>query len=550
MDWNKLLNEERPSGEKFAENPNLKITPFERDYFTIVESSYFRRLQRKTQVYTLDENDYVRTRLTHSMEVAATAELLGRRIASKIIERGVEVDHSETFLDRLSMVLRCAGLLHDLGNPPFGHKGEEYIRHFFKDNEEKLRKDLSDQMWNDLINYDGNTHTLRIITRLGTSSNPKSQGYGMDLTNAVINSIVKYPWNSLEVDRRPRDDAGNPKEGKIGYYHSEEWIIKKIVATKTGTFEDNVMLKDPIMLIMEAADDIAYATADIEDAIKTNRIDINDFLEIIREGAGNTGDDKFIRRKIMEIREKSMDHVIKKFMENYNTIVNGNFEGNLIDDLGDGSHIFLKELKKLVSAIYKKRDDSNEYRYQARQKIEAILSRLTEIVLKDETERNFEDAMIMEEMRQYTEKADKEINRNNNESRYYQYYLAIVDYLSGMTDSYITIFSDRLHSDYYEKKADDYKKDCLMELLNVSRFYQCDKVVEKISKVRTGNWSDKEKGIMLLLYLRNNQINGAARNNHQVKAFFRGIACAYNVDGGSFSNEEKERIESELLGED
>ena len=96
MKWDKLLCEKRPGNKTVDENTELCVSAFERDYYTIIESSYFRRLQGKTQVYTLDENDFVRNRLTHSMEVSGIAEMMGRRIGQRIVEKG-EKDLPEDF---------------------------------------------------------------------------------------------------------------------------------------------------------------------------------------------------------------------------------------------------------------------------------------------------------------------------------------------------------------------------------------------------------------------------------------------------------------------
>ncbi len=530
MNWNDLLNDERPSGKKFEENASLNISPFERDYFTIVESSYFRRLQRKTQVYTLDDNDFVRTRLTHSMEVSGIAELLGKKIAEKITEREGAESVPENFADKLPLVLRCAGLIHDFGNPPFGHSGEKYIRKYFDNREDDLRRDLPDKMWNDLISFDGNAQTLRIITKLGKSSNPNSVGYGMDLTNAVINSIIKYPWNSLNDERINRDAKGNIKSIKIGFYHSEEWIIKRDsgvgVAQKTGTIivngDSEKMLKNPIMLILEAADDIAYGTADIEDAIKTNRIDRREFYSIVVPNNVSSEKDDDLRREIMAERENSIEHVVNQFMENYDDIMNGNYKGELIAATENSSECHIEQLKGLVSKLYGERDESNEYLYQARPKMEYILDKLTGIILEDEDDRSIEEIFILKELGQYTDKGKKEVEsikanlKLNDEElaqeELYHNYLAIVDFLSGMTDSYVNIFSDRLHSDYYKTKEEDYKKDCLIEYSYVRNYDDCNNVLKKMAKVST--WTEDEKKIILFHYLKNNQISGSLEGNH------------------------------------
>ena len=132
MEWSTLLCEDRiRSLVKRPTGTDLR-TEFEKDYHRIIGSASFRRLQDKTQVFPLDRSDFIRTRLTHSLEVSSFAKSLGQNISASI--RTVIKDESFLPEHALAMcdILQCAGLIHDIGNPPFGHFGEPAIQDWFK----------------------------------------------------------------------------------------------------------------------------------------------------------------------------------------------------------------------------------------------------------------------------------------------------------------------------------------------------------------------------------------------------------------------------------
>lgn len=133
MEWETLLSNERLGGELVIDKKTEEIYPrtdFEKDYKRIISSASFRRLQDKTQVFPLDKSDFVRTRLTHSYETSVIAKMMGNMLASG--EKYALEDIDSELKSRIPDILACAGLLHDIGNPPFGHFGEDVIRNWFK----------------------------------------------------------------------------------------------------------------------------------------------------------------------------------------------------------------------------------------------------------------------------------------------------------------------------------------------------------------------------------------------------------------------------------
>ena len=260
LNWNKLLCAERER-ESASENRRDIRSEFRKDYHRIIGSASFRRLQDKAQVYPLHRGDFVRTRLTHSLEVSSFAGSLGDTIFKRLISENTP-DIDENVRENCCDILECAGLIHDIGNPPFGHFGEFSIRQWFKDNFPKLKYKnqpveqlLSEQMKADFLNFEGNAQALRLLTRLHCLIDMKT---GMNLTFALLNTIIKSPTASTEIDPK----CGDICRKKMGYYVSEEELFRKITE-KTGA----VGCRFPLTFILESADDIAYKTADIEDAV-------------------------------------------------------------------------------------------------------------------------------------------------------------------------------------------------------------------------------------------------------------------------------------------
>lgn len=284
MEWKELLCAERVRSHQHRGSGRDLRSEFEKDYHRIIGSASFRRLQDKTQVFPLDQSDFVRTRLTHSLEVSSFAKSLGQNISRKILKDLHDPSFAPEYQQDVCDILQCAGLLHDIGNPPFGHFGETVIRTWFKEHapqfvwrsasgEEKALSDwLLPQMFEDFCHFEGNTQALRVVTKLHYLVDE----HGMNLTKGLLATIIKYPVSSLEVDRRSPDICRH----KMGFFLADREIYEQIISS-CGIPEGK---RHPLTFVLEAADDIAYRTADIEDAYKKGLISYPDLLRELNEG--------------------------------------------------------------------------------------------------------------------------------------------------------------------------------------------------------------------------------------------------------------------------
>lgn len=289
MRWKDLLSPVRAG--RYAKPgrpaPDLR-SEFEKDYHRIIGSASFRRLQDKTQVFPLDKSDFIRTRLTHSLEVSSFAKSLGQNIAQYILKNEKDSDFTLQTQSDICDILQCAGLIHDIGNPPFGHFGEEAIRDWFIKNLSRMScggvpvtELLTGQMLQDLYHFEGNAQALRLVSRLHFLVNE----HGMNLTYGLLNTIIKYPVSSVQIDK----ESGNIKDKKMGYFYAEQSLYEDIVS-KTKA----VNVRHPLTYILEAADDIAYRTADIEDAFKKGCISYKELYQEIWDSQREKGEEAAI----------------------------------------------------------------------------------------------------------------------------------------------------------------------------------------------------------------------------------------------------------------
>ena len=277
MDWDRLLNPNRLGRVRYEGGVGTR-TVFERDFDRIVFSSAFRRLQDKTQVFPLTHSDYVRTRLTHSLEASCVGRSLGTMVGERLMAGGSALARTCHPSD-IGAIVATACLAHDIGNPPFGHAGENAIAHWFE-NDPKGQEVIDELGANssearDMLNFEGNAQGLRVLTRL---QQPEDDG-GLQLTYATLAAFVKYPNDVLGVSK------GTSCHKKHGFFAADRETFEE-VANATGlvplTAPGTAFCRHPLAYLVEAADDICYHVIDLEDGYRMKLVSFDDVETLYR----------------------------------------------------------------------------------------------------------------------------------------------------------------------------------------------------------------------------------------------------------------------------
>lgn len=355
MNWRKLLSSRRPGQLQSQEKPGIVRTAFEQDYDRIIFSSPFRMLQDKTQVFPMPKHDFVHTRLTHSLEVSSVGRSLGKKVGEVLIARHPELQNLLVSSYDVGSIVAAASLTHDLGNPPFGHSGEDAISGFFLHNPSAkiFKGEVSDKQWEDLVNFEGNAQGFRLLN--------KKQYQGLKLTCATLASFTKYPRPSLIKTR----DKKRKSQKKFGFYTSESEIFKQ-VAEETGLIcldpEQQVWTRHPLAFLVEAADDICYHIIDLEDGCNAGLVSYEKTRDLLAMIIGDKYqpeklDSIFNRReKVGLLRAMAIGELITQaahvFLEEEEAILAGNFDQAITEQVPAAP--VLKDIIKLsVEKIYK-----------------------------------------------------------------------------------------------------------------------------------------------------------------------------------------------------
>lgn len=458
MEWIKLLNNGRIRSSKSINYETR--SEFQKDYHRIIGSSAFRRLQDKTQVFPLEKSDFIRTRLTHSLEVSSIAKSLGQVVCTRLRkynEGTLSPDQESDICD----ILLAAGLLHDIGNPPFGHFGEEVLQNWFKKNLSRidfegipLDKYLDKQMVRDLQSFEGNAQTIRIIAKLHTLVDTN----GMNLTKALLSTLIKYPCSSLEMK-----SSDSIIHKKMGYFYSEKETFTQIIE---GT--GNISCRHPLTYLLEAADDISYLTADFEDATKKGILNINKFKIIAEKNLSSSETDaetsKHLKEALLEldnylilnkdkanpefsaiqnwiitIQGKLINATAFAFTynQNYKQIMEGTFNQDLF--IGTHSETLVATLREVAYTYIFKDKEIQKLEIAA----EKILGNLLDIFIPAviEYDTNQKLSAFNKKVIDIISESHKHVYEQcsvglNDIEKLYLRLMMVTDFISGMTDSY------------------------------------------------------------------------------------------------------------------
>ncbi|MEP5612804.1 MAG: deoxyguanosinetriphosphate triphosphohydrolase [Cyclobacteriaceae bacterium] len=323
MNWNQLLSSQR-SGESKMQTSADTRSRFEQDYDRIIFSHPFRRLQDKTQVFPLPEDDFVHTRLTHSLEVSSVGRSLGKNAGAFLLQKYPELAKEGFTIGDVGGIVGAACLAHDLGNPPFGHSGEDSISSFFLSNEvgKTYEEKVLPEEWNDLTTFEGNAQGLRIL-------NSKING-GLKLTFASLGAFTKYPLSSS-----CEKETGRKSQKKYGYYQCDSGLFSQMAdAMGLVKLAENKWSRHPLAFLVEAADDICYHIIDLEDGCRLGLVPFEQVKGLFASIIGNAfSEEKLskipsLNQKLGTLRAMTISKLISECSAAFEKYEEGMLDGN------------------------------------------------------------------------------------------------------------------------------------------------------------------------------------------------------------------------------
>ncbi|EAT15305.1 dNTP triphosphohydrolase [Desulfuromonas acetoxidans] len=420
LEWPKLLSQDRVDQPAPATPTVGERSPFEIDYDRVVFSEPFRRLAKKTQVHPLAPNDHIHNRLIHSIEVGSVGRSLGNKIQSFLVEQHPD---QKALFDNIAQIIQVGCLIHDIGNPPFGHAGENTIREWVAKHDALVFNNQIDAATrNDLLLFEGNAQGFRLAARKDISQ----CGY-MRLTYASLGAMIKYPWAS--------DDPRAAAKKKFNVFASEKEIFTDMVARMGLQRPDGRIARHPLSFLTEAADDICYRLLDMEDAVSMRIFPEEPIKKLFLTLAG-CPDDTW--KPTAMARSEAIDALINEtcrvFAEDYPAILNGERQTDLKSDFSDRFSGAFEEIGKLYTIIFSHRSKLG-YEIGSYKMLGRIIKAF---VLSAQAlgERGSYHDLDFISQRCFNLAWDDAFIKTNADKPYQWWLRQIFDFVSGLTDNY------------------------------------------------------------------------------------------------------------------
>lgn len=438
MEWSDLIAL-RVDGQRLTRGRS----DFERDQDRIIFSSAFRRLNDKTQVLPIPQHYFVHNRLTHSIETACVGRSLGT-ISGECCIASLDRNWTESDSKALGCLVQAACLAHDIGNPPFGHSGEDAISNFFLRHPDVL-SGLSCAEKRDFTSFEGNAQGLRIIASIAP---------GLKLTENTIAAFSKYPRESIVAGGyKNADDQQRRDQKKYGAFQSEKAILEGALTgfgTRRLSESGMAFARYPFAYLVEAADDICYLIIDLEDAV---RLDIIQLAEVEAELeaiiAANPQRDAESSElvqlpesgevdRMAHFRARAINSLIFQcvdvFSKHAAEILDGRYASNLISEIPSAAALeSIRELSRQKLYCYKPVLEIQAAGFEI---ISGILEMLVDAVLYRHDSRNLQLLELFPDLRFPRPHYSPGATYSGGEAAVYETLRRITDYVSGMTDSF------------------------------------------------------------------------------------------------------------------
>lgn len=438
MHWETLFSNKR-YGSRNLKNTDETRGEYLRDYDRLIFSSQFRRLQNKTQVFPLPGSVFVHNRLTHSLEVASVGRSLGRLVGEKIALQNkttLSNNAQEFYRFGLADVIQTGCIAHDIGNPPFGHSGEDAIRTFFEElstpQKETIEKELTVNQFNDFKNFEGNANAFRVLSTIFLKA-------GLKLTYTTLASIVKYPVSSTYGFDK---STGLISTKKTGYFDAELPVLEEMAKELKMTYLDekkHLLARHPFVFLVEAADDICYRIIDLEDAFRLHILSFDEISKKLLPFFHGEPNEVYIKKQMQSMTDEKQKLSLLRamliglltrkcseaFMENEEALLAGKVNKSLIELIDQKSIDLIDDIDTIsVKKVYN-HQSVVEVEIAGFHVIGGLLEEFVGAVLEPKSAKGKKIKKLIPPQFEISE-----------EQGLYKNLLSVLDFISGMTDLY------------------------------------------------------------------------------------------------------------------